>query len=333
MITNEDNPDAGISFNHRLDIQLVYERIERMREAISSVIVGQESTIELLMVALLANGHVLLEGVPGIAKTLLAKLFARTINAGFSRVQFTPDLMPGDVIGTLVYDLKSGDFIFRQGPVFSNIILIDEINRSPAKTQSSLFEVMEERQISMDGKTHHMSEPFMVIATQNPIEYEGTYRLPEAQLDRFLFKLEMSYPSDGQEVEILRKENSNIFSRKEEQISPVLNQDEIAQMRQMVRQVLVEENLIQYIAAISDYSRYQAGLYLGASPRASIAILNAAKAMALVSGRDFVTPDDIKAVTKQVLVHRIILSPTQEMDNLSSNKIINQILENVKIPR
>ena len=282
---------------------------------------------------MLANGHVLLEGVPGVAKTLLAKLFARAIDSGFSRIQFTPDLMPSDILGTSVFDLKTSLFTYKKGPVFSNIILIDEINRSPAKTQAALFEVMEEQQVTMDGVTYPMSKPFMVIATQNPIEHEGTYRLPEAQLDRFLLKINISYPSLEEEIIILNKEHSNRLERKQDIVHPVITALEIMELQKVIREIIVEPELLEYIAKISKRTRENSSLYLGASPRASIALLKSSKAYAAIMGRDFVTPDDIKAIAIYVLQHRVIVSPAQEMENITSAKIIGQILDSIDVPR
>ena len=282
---------------------------------------------------MLANGHVLLEGAPGGAKTLLAKLFARAIDPGFSRIQFTPDLMPSDILGTSVFDLKTSLFTYKKGPVFSNIILIDEINRSPAKTQAALFEVMEEQQVTMDGVTYPMSKPFMVIATQNPIEHEGTYRLPEAQLDRFLLKINISYPSLEEEIIILNKEHSNRLERKQDIVHPVITALEIMELQKVIREIIVEPELLEYIAKISKRTRENSSLYLGASPRASIALLKSSKAYAAIMGRDFVTPDDIKAIAIYVLQHRVIVSPAQEMENITSAKIIGQILDSIDVPR
>jgi len=289
--------------------------------------------IELLIAAILADGHVLIEGVPGVAKTLTAKLLAKTMSVGFSRIQFTPDLMPSDIIGTSIYNLKTSEFEFKYGPLFSNIILIDEINRAPAKTQSALFEAMEERQITVDGKTYSLTAPFIVLATQNPIEHEGTYRLPEAQLDRFIFKIEVDYPSLEDETKIIadfhaRKNIIDINS-----INGVLNAAEVKDYRSKVRQIHIDANLISYIAKIVNQTRNNASLYLGASPRASLAILSSSKAIAAMNGRDFVTPDDIKFVATPVLKHRVMLTPEKEMEGITTNEIIKQIIEKIEVPR
>jgi MoxR-like ATPase len=285
------------------------------------------------LVAILSNGHVLLEGVPGVAKTITAKLLAKTLSIGFSRIQFTPDLMPSDILGTSVFDLKKSEFEFKKGPVFSNLILIDEINRAPAKTQAALFEVMEERQITMDGTTYEMKAPFLVIATQNPIEQEGTYRLPEAQLDRFLFKINIDYPKLEEEIHILQKEHALLSENKLGNIKTLLSAEAIQQFQVLVKQVIVEPNLLEYIAKLVVNTRENGFLYLGASPRASIAILNAAKGFAALRGRDFVTPEDIKEAAIPVLQHRVIVTPEREMEGITSKEIIQQIIESIEIPR
>jgi MoxR-like ATPase len=300
---------------------------------LGTVIVGQSKMIDQLLVAILANGHVLLEGVPGVAKTITAKLIAKTMNVGFSRIQFTPDLMPSDILGTSVYDLKKSEFEFKKGPIFSNLILIDEINRAPAKTQAALFEVMEERQITMDGTRYVLDTPFLVIATQNPIEQEGTYRLPEAQLDRFLFKITIDYPKLDEEITIIQREHVLQNNGKLENIKAILSGSDIKNYQSLVKQVLVEPELIEYIAKIVMNTRENAFLYLGASPRASIAILNASKGFAALRGRDFVTPEDIKEAAIPVLQHRVIVTPEREMEGISSVEIIKQIIESVAIPR
>lgn len=325
--------DTPFEFQSRIDLDAVTAKLNRIRNEISKVIVGQEKNVDLILVALLANGHVLLEGVPGVAKTLLAKLFARAIDAGFSRIQFTPDLMPSDILGTSVFDLKTSMFNYKKGPVFSNIILIDEINRAPAKTQAALFEVMEERQITMDGVTYPMDRPFLVIATQNPVEHEGTYRLPEAQLDRFLFKIEMLYPGLEEEVLILRKDHENKAEQKQMAVEPVVTGTDIEQMQRIILDVIAEDHLLEYIARITKATRENHALYLGASPRASIALLKASKAYAALQGRDFITPEDIKAVAIPVLQHRVVVAPAQEMENVTAARIIAQIIDSIEIPR
>lgn len=325
--------NENVNFQSRLDLTRLQENIAAMKAELRKVIVGQEKMIDQLLVAFLSNGHILLEGVPGVAKTITAKLLAQTMNIGFSRIQFTPDLMPSDILGTSVFDLKTSEFEFKKGPIFSNLILIDEINRAPAKTQAALFEVMEERQITMDGTTYVLEKPFLVIATQNPIEQEGTYRLPEAQLDRFLFKIVIDYPKLDEEITILQREHSLQNHGKLENVQKIIDASVIEEYQKLVKQIVVEENLLQYIAKIVINTRENAFLYLGASPRASIAILNAAKGYAALRGRDFVTPEDIKDAAIPVLQHRVMVTPEREMEGISSVEIIKQIIEIVEIPR
>lgn len=322
-----------VNFETRLDLAPLQQAIQEIKNEISQVIVGQSKMIDQLLVAVLANGHVLLEGVPGVAKTVSAKLLAKTMQVGFSRIQFTPDLMPSDILGTSVFDLKTSEFEFKKGPIFSNFILIDEINRAPAKTQSALFEVMEERQITMDGLTYQLNAPFLVIATQNPIEQEGTYRLPEAQLDRFLFKINVDYPNLMEEIAIIEKEHLLQNENKLAQIKAILSASEIVRFQEMVKKIIVEPNLLKYIAQLVMQTRENSFLYLGASPRASIAILNASKGFAALKGRDFVTPEDIKDATIPVLQHRVIVSPEREIEGVTSVQIIKQIIESIEIPR
>ena len=320
-------------FESRTDLSGVEKLVESIRSEIGKIIVGQQRMVDLLIAALLADGHVLIEGVPGVAKTLTTKLLAQTISSDFSRIQFTPDLMPADVIGTSVFNPKTTDFEFKEGPVFSNLVLIDEINRSPAKTQAALFEVMEERQITVDGKTYFMEAPFMVIATQNPIEHEGTYRLPEAQLDRFLFRIDVPYPSLDEEVEIL----SGSYSRKNKldisALEKVISAEEIAKQRNVAASVHVEPELMKYIAQIIQNTRNSSSVSIGASPRASVFVMKAAQAWAAMNGRDFITPEDVKEVINPVLRHRITLTPEKEMEGMKPDQVIQIILEKVEVPR
>ena len=309
------------------------QSIDKVKDEIRKIIVGQDKVISLLLAAILADGHVLIEGVPGIAKTLIAKLIAKTISAGFSRIQFTPDLMPSDILGTSVFNMKNSNFEFNRGPIFSNIILIDEINRAPAKTQSALFEVMEERQVTIDGKSYKMEFPFAVFATQNPIEHEGTYKLPEAQLDRFLFKVEMDYPSLDEELKILldlhkRKDVNDINI-----IDPVFSKKLLQKLREQVRSVHIDEKVASYIAQIVNSTRNNNDLYLGGSPRASISIMIAAKSFAAMNGRNFVTPDDIREAVIPALRHRILLTPEKEMEGKTPDEIIKLIIDRVEVPR
>jgi len=321
------------NFNQRTDLSELKESVERVRAEIKKIIVGQEKIINMMIAAVLADGHVLIEGVPGIAKTLLAKLIARTISADFSRIQFTPDLMPSDILGTSVFNMKTSEFEFNRGPIFSNIILIDEINRAPAKTQSALFEAMEERQVTVDGTTYKLDNPFTVFATQNPIEHEGTYRLPEAQLDRFLFKVEMDYPLPEEEVKILLDLHSRKNINDLNLIQPVFTKDSLLKLREKVRAVHLDEKVAGYIAKIVNGTRNNNDLYLGGSPRASISIMIGAKATAAMKGRDFVTPDDVKEVVYPALRHRILLTPEREMEGKTTDDIIKTILEKVEVPR
>lgn len=332
-LENNNTENENVNFQSRLDLTSLTESIAAMKAELNTVIVGQEKMIDQLLVAFLSNGHILLEGVPGVAKTITAKLLAQTMDIGFSRIQFTPDLMPSDILGTSVFDLKTSEFEFKKGPIFSNLILIDEINRAPAKTQAALFEVMEERQITMDGTTYILDKPFLVIATQNPIEQEGTYRLPEAQLDRFLFKIVIDYPKLSEEILILQREHVLQNHSKLENIKKIINASVIENFQTLVKKIVVEQNLLEYIAKIVINTRENAFLYLGASPRASIAILNAAKGFAALRGRDFVTPEDIKEAAIPVLQHRVMVTPEREMEGLSSVEIIKQIIETVEIPR
>ena len=329
--TEYTQPVSG--FQSRIDMGELSQSLERIKSEIAKVIVGQESMVEHLLAALLANGHVIIEGVPGVAKTVTAKLLAKTIDIGFSRIQFTPDLMPSDILGTSVFNVKTSEFEFKKGPIFSNFILIDEINRSPAKTQAALFEVMEERQITMDGIRYEMEAPFMVVATQNPIEHEGTYRLPEAQLDRFLFKIEVKYPTLNQEIEIISNQHKTKSNDKTQAVNKVISGEQLKKYQDVVKNIVVEPHLIEYIAKITIATRENQFLYLGASPRASLALLNASKAFAAIRGRDFVTPEDIKEASYAVLRHRIAVSPEREMEGLSTDEVIRQILEGIEIPR
>jgi MoxR-like ATPase len=320
-------------FEQRTDLGKLSAAVEKIKATLGTNIVGQQEVIELLIAGILADGHLLIEGVPGVAKTLIAKLIAKAIDAKYSRIQFTPDLMPSDVLGTSVFNPKTVDFEFKQGPVFGNIILIDEINRAPAKTQSALFEVMEERQITIDGTRYKMEEPFMVLATQNPVEQEGTYRLPEAQLDRFLFKIEVKYPSLEEEIAIITRQHQQVTNEQLAHIEPILSKEDIISLRKIVRGLRVEPKILEFVAKIIFETRNNKSLFLGGSPRASLAIVNAAKAFAALRGRDFVTPDDVVWVIPSVLRHRIMLTPDKEMEGSSPDEIIKQIIQKIEIPR
>jgi len=329
----EETQDNAMEFNSRIDLKNLQEAVNKIRTELGKVIIGQHDMLEMLIISILTDGHSLIEGVPGVAKTLTAKLLAKTLAVDFSRIQFTPDLMPSDILGTSVFNVKTSEFEFKKGPIFSNIVLIDEINRAPAKTQAALFEVMEERQITIDGIEYTMKPPFLVFATQNPIEQEGTYALPEAQLDRFLFKINVPYPKLEEEIQILENAHHRRENLVLSEIDQVLNANQIAEYQQIVKQIIIESNLLKYIAAIVDNTRNNANLYLGASPRASLAIMNASKALAAMNGRDFVTPDDIKKIAPSVLRHRIILTPEREMEGITADKVVQQIMETIEIPR
>jgi MoxR-like ATPase len=320
-------------FQQRTDLSALNEAVMSIRDEIKKIIVGQDEMVKLIIAALLADGHVLIEGVPGVAKTLTAKLVAKSVNAGFSRIQFTPDLMPSDVLGTPVFNPKEANFEFRKGPVFSNIVLVDEINRAPAKTQSALLEIMEERQATVDGKTYPMASPFMVLATQNPVEQEGTYRLPEAQLDRFLFKIVVPYPTESEESVMLTQFHNMGNTSPLETIQPALQGAQVISLRQQIKKQVIEEKLLQFIAKLINQTRNHKSIYLGASPRASLAVMNAAKALAAMQGRDFVTPEDILSIVPPVLRHRIILSPDKEMEGITEDDVIKQIIQGMDVPR
>ncbi len=320
-------------FQPRTDLSELQEAVLSIRNEIKKIIVGQDEMVRLIITALLADGHVLIEGVPGVAKTLTAKLVAKSVDAGFSRIQFTPDLMPSDVLGTPVFNPKEAVFEFKKGPVFSHIVLVDEINRAPAKTQSALLEVMEERQATIDGRSYPMASPFMVLATQNPVEQEGTYRLPEAQLDRFLFKVLVPYPSENEELTILTQFHNMGNATVMDMIKPVLPAQKVVALRQLIKTLVIEEKLLQFIAKLIHQTRNNKSVFLGASPRASLAIMNASKAMAAIQGRDFVTPEDILAIVPPVLRHRIILSPDKEMEGITEDEVIRQIVQGMDVPR
>ncbi|MCG2418287.1 MoxR family ATPase [Aequorivita sp. F47161] len=330
---NPEEYNNDLHFNNRIPLEELKEAVNNIKTQLSKIIIGQEDFIELLIVGLLTNGHVLIEGVPGIAKTITAKLFAKTLKTDFSRIQFTPDLMPSDVLGTSVLNMKTSEFEFKKGPIFSNVILIDEINRAPAKTQAALFEVMEERQITMDGERHIMEYPFIVLATQNPVEQEGTYALPEAQLDRFLFKIKVGYPSLEDEINILKTHHERKNKNAENAIEGVLSPETLRTFRAQVQEVLIEEKIFTYIAQLVDKTRNHPHLFLGGSPRASLAIMNASKAYAAINGRDFVTPDDVKKTLAPVLRHRLILSPEREMEGMTPETVIDIISQSIEIPR
>lgn len=327
------NSGASELFNSTLNLGFVNQKVAATRKEIGNFVVGQHDMVDLLLIAIFSNGHVLLEGVPGVAKTLTAKVLSKTLAVDFSRIQFTPDLMPSDVIGTSVYNMNGGSFSFQKGPVFSNIVLIDEINRAPAKTQAALFEVMEERQISYDSKVYKMEFPFLVLATQNPVEQEGTYNLPEAQLDRFLFKIKIDYPSLNDEHAILQRYRDNIKAPDLSKILSVFSASDLQEIQNLVEKIRIEDQILKYIAQITNATRNHAKLYLGGSPRASLSMLKAAKSFAAIRGRDFVIPDDVQFVAPHVLNHRLIMTPEAEMEGLSIEDLIKEIVHEIEVPR
>lgn len=334
--TEVEETTATSSFGfERQNTELLWvaQKVNDVRNELGKYVIGQAEMVDLLMTGIFANGHILLEGAPGVAKTLSAKVLSKSLNVDFSRIQFTPDMMPSDVIGTSIFNMKDAQFSFKKGPIFSNIVLIDEINRAPAKTQAALFEVMEERQITYDGQKYPMSFPFLVIATQNPIEQEGTYNLPEAQLDRFLFKIKIGYPELHEEEEILNRYKNNIKTPSLDQVSAVFSADEIQKVQDTVEKIIIEDNLVKYIAAVVHKTRNHGKIYLGASPRASLAILRSAKAMAAIRGRDFVTPEDIQFVAVHVLNHRLILTPEAEMEGVAVEDVVKEIIQTIEVPR
>ncbi|MHA7863894.1 AAA family ATPase [Flagellimonas marinaquae] len=322
-----------LNFDSRVPLEELRDTVDQIKKELATIIVGQKDFIELLIVSVLSDGHALIEGVPGIAKTVTAKLFAKTLKTDFNRIQFTPDLMPSDILGTSVFNTKTTEFEFKKGPIFSNIVLIDEINRAQAKTQAALFETMEERQATVDGTTYKMGEPFMVLATQNPIEQEGTYALPEAQLDRFLFKIKVDYPSVEEEITILQNHHERKGEKPQDQIKAVLTPKKLMEFKKNIHEVVVEKKILDYIANIITRTRNHPHLYLGASPRASIATLTAAKAFAAMAGRDFVMPEDVKKALVPALNHRVILTPEREMEGMTTENVVTMIMESVEIPR
>ncbi|GAB3510714.1 AAA family ATPase [Emticicia fontis] len=320
-------------FKNRIDLELVTKAVNDIKQELGQIVFGQEEVIDLVLIGILSDGHILIEGVPGVAKTMMSKLLGKVLDISFKRIQFTPDLMPSDVLGTSVFNPKTLDFEYKRGPVFGNIVLIDEINRAPAKTQAALFELMEERQITIDGNTYLMDTPFIVLATQNPIEQEGTYRLPEAQLDRFLFKVNIGYPSPDHEVLMLKRFNYETYNDVVDNLQPVLSGRLLKELRQIVRQVIIDDNILKYITHLIQATRNYKLLELGASPRASIALMLASKAKAALSGRDFVTPEDVKSMAKPTLRHRIILTPEAEMEGVNEDEVLDNLFSKVEIPR
>lgn len=325
--------ESNLHSPHEIDLAPFHQAASAIRDEVSKVLIGQTEMVDLMLAALFSEGHVLIEGVPGIAKTTAAKLMAKSLDLGFSRIQFTPDLMPADVTGTSVFNLKSNEFEFKKGPIFGNIVLIDEINRSPAKTQAALFEVMEEHQVTIDGMTHKVPEPFMVLATQNPIEQEGTYKLPEAQQDRFMMKIIIHYPSLEEEFAILQRFNSGTQQDLMSTVKPVLTAQKVKEIRKLISSIYIKDDLLKYIAAVIQSTRNHRDLYLGASPRAGLAIMRASRVIAAMNGRSFVTPDDVRFVTFPVLNHRLIMNPESEMEGIELKTIVDEILKSIEVPR
>lgn len=315
------------------DYSAVRETVSSLRDQIAQVIVGQDQMVELLMTALLARGHVLIEGYPGLAKTLTAKLLAKSIDTGFSRIQFTPDLMPSDLLGTHVFNVQASTFTFRKGPLFSNLVLIDEINRAPAKTQSALFEVMEERQVTQEGVRFPMEEPFLIIATQNPVDLEGTYPLPEAQMDRFLFKINITYPTLDQETQILQRHMKIRNMHEFTDVKPALSAAQLRTFQDLLPSIHIEDQLLHFIADVVHRTRVHRDILIGGSPRASLALLYGSRALAMIRGRDFVLPEDIKDIAIPALNHRIVLTAEKEMEGGKVDEVIRQLLAQTEVPR
>ncbi len=331
--TPSEVAEAPLTTGVTAEILEIINIADAIKRQLSRVIVGQTDLMDLMIIAILTKGHILIEGVPGVAKTLTAKLFAQTVNADFSRIQFTPDLMPSDILGTNIFNAKKNDFEFKAGPIFANIVVADEINRAPAKTQAAMFEVMQEAQVSVDGETRSMGDAFMVLATQNPIDNEGTYNLPEAQLDRFLFKIVVDYPSLNEDVKILQRFQNDFDMKEADKMEKVVDLAKLVKLRATIEKVTISNQILEYIAGIIQETRVTGDLFLGASSRAAIWLMKASKATAALRGRNFVTPDDVRWVTKPVLNHRIILSPQREMEGVPASTILQQIIEKVEVPR
>ncbi len=329
----EENKLKNKDFQNLVDLSPLTEGLEKINKEIGEVIVGQSKLIKLILAAILSDGHVLLEGFPGLAKTLSAKIIAKTIDTNFSRIQFTPDLMPSDVLGTSVYDFNESSFSFKKGPIFSNIVLIDEINRAPAKTQAALFEVMEEKQVTIDGNRMLMKQPFVIVATQNPIDMEGTYSLPEAQLDRFIFKIKIDFPDLQEEIKILQLHQHRKRRNPLDKVQSIWSADQIESFKEIVSSIRVDKSILNYIANIVHTTRGHKDIYLGASPRASIALLRGSMAIAAMNGRDFVIPEDIHEIADAVLAHRIILTAEKEMEGSTAETVIKEVVQSIEIPR
>lgn len=331
---SQENLSSENSSNFASDQPTITSKLaSEVKKEVHKVIVGLDDVMDECLAALFVQGHVLFEGYPGLAKTLLVKLLAQTLDIKFGRIQFTPDLMPSDVIGTQLLDMKDQSFQFRKGPIFANMILIDEINRAPAKTQSALFEVMEERQVTIEGTSHVLPPPFLVLGTQNPIDQEGTYRLPEAQLDRFLFKIQVPYPERDEELQILERFHVDSRDKLVEQVGKAASAGDLEKCGEEIHAVHVEKQIMGYITDIIQASRNHPHVYMGASPRASLALLRASKAFASLGNRNFVTPDDVQRACKPVLAHRLILNAGAEMEGFTSTEVVKNLVESVEVPR
>lgn len=319
--------------NNALELTAFSDKLSQLKTEAKKALIGQEQVLDLILTAYFASGHVLIEGAPGLAKTLVARLLGALTDTSFKRIQFTPDLMPADIIGTMVFHPGNAEFHYKKGPIFSNLVLIDEVNRAPAKTQAALFEVMQEQQVTQDGDTYDLPTPFMIMATQNPIEQEGTYRLPEAQLDRFMFKVNVDYPSLEEESEILRLHHGDRSFSNLSFIEPIVKGKELLSFRSLLSQVMVKKELIDYIAKLVQNTRQHSAVSLGASPRASIDLLSATKSLAAISGRDFVTPEDIQYLLPPVIQHRLILTPEAELQGITVQEVCQQIIQQIEVPK
>lgn len=332
LVKSEERVQYNASPQNRLPEETT-KKIEGIRNFLDEAIIGQHDFKDLIMAAMFSDGHVLIEGVPGVAKTRTARRLAQAVSGAYTRIQFTPDLMPSDVTGLSIFNPGKNDFEFRKGPIFANMVLADEINRAPAKTQAALFEAMEEKQVSNDGVTHSLPVPFMVLATQNPIDHDGTYRLPEAQLDRFMLKIVVDYPETHEEKRILQLMEAGDVLKNSESTRAVVSNSDLNEVRAQCKSVHVEDLIFDYVVAIVAATRKHKDLLLGASPRASLALVACAKAMAMLEGRHFVIPEDVRAVTTSVLRHRITLTPEADIDGKTETSILNRIIESVEVPK
>jgi len=314
-----------------LKLQRVHEICTEVLDEVSKVIVGKRDVLEKMLIAVLSNGHILIEDVPGLAKTLMAKTMAAALGCKFKRIQFTPDLLPADITGTYVFNQKTGDFELRKGPIFTNILLADEINRAPPKTQSALLEAMQERQVTLDGRTHKLETPFIVIATQNPLEFEGVYPLPEAQIDRFLMKIKVGYPSLEDEIEVLRRRIAN--KSDEYFVNQVTSTSEVLEMQKAIEDVYVDESILEYIVQVVRATRQHPRVEVGVSPRGAVALLKVSRARAVLSGRDYVIPDDVKSVALDALSHRIVLKTELWIRGADPRQVVSEVLERVPVPK